>query len=124
MPEHYAVRAASEHNYEGFYQEEMAFRREQGYPPLRRLAKLIHTSKRNGDAGREAQRVADLLAEKRAQLALSHVEIIGPAPCFFSPVQGRYRWQILVLGDELPELLEALPFLPGWHIDVDPVNVL
>ena len=33
-PDHYAIVAASHHDYEGFYRQEMAFRREQGYPPL------------------------------------------------------------------------------------------
>ena len=41
-PDHYAVVAAAAHDYAGFASQELAFRREQGYPPYRRLAKLVY----------------------------------------------------------------------------------
>jgi hypothetical protein len=40
-PEHYSIRFARMHDYSGFFKEEMAFRRELGYPPYRRLI-LFH----------------------------------------------------------------------------------
>ena len=40
-PDHYAIVAASNHDYDAFYRQEMAFRRQQGYPPVRRLARLV-----------------------------------------------------------------------------------
>ncbi len=40
-PDHYAIRAAAAHNYEQFYAQEMQFRNEHQYPPVRRLARLI-----------------------------------------------------------------------------------
>ncbi|MGE5263055.1 MAG: primosomal protein N', partial [Acidobacteriota bacterium] len=40
-PEHYAIQAASHHDYAAFYEREIAFRREQGYPPFNRLIRLL-----------------------------------------------------------------------------------
>ena len=37
-PEHYAVRAVQAQDRAGFYEEELKFRAELGYPPYRRLA--------------------------------------------------------------------------------------
>ncbi|MDQ7029300.1 MAG: helicase-related protein [Ardenticatenia bacterium] len=36
-PQHYAILAAAAHDYERFFQAEMAFRREHAYPPVARL---------------------------------------------------------------------------------------
>ena len=41
-PEHYALRAAQEHDYKGFFTQEVAYRRETGYPPFSRLVRLVY----------------------------------------------------------------------------------
>ena len=71
-PDHYAIVAASNHDYEGFYREEMAFRRQQMYPPLRRLARLVFYHTASGRKRRpRRRRAADLLrAEIAAQLVV------------------------------------------------------
>ena len=40
QPENYAIQAAARHDYAGFYQQELAFRKRIGYPPFSRLARL------------------------------------------------------------------------------------
>ena len=42
-PEHPAVVAASDHDYELFYRQEIAFRREHWYPPVSRIIRLLCT---------------------------------------------------------------------------------
>ena len=39
QPEHHAIQAAAQHDYEAFYRREIAFRRQHAYPPLQRLAR-------------------------------------------------------------------------------------
>ena len=39
-PDHYAIRAAAGHDYAAFYAEELAYRRQLGYPPYFRLVRL------------------------------------------------------------------------------------
>ncbi|HMN31123.1 MAG TPA: primosomal protein N', partial [Caldilineaceae bacterium] len=45
-PEHYAIQAAAQHDYQAFYRRESAFRQEHGYPPLKRLARLVYWDKK------------------------------------------------------------------------------
>lgn len=49
--------------------------------------------------------------------------VIGPAPCFYSKVDGKYRWQIVLRGAEFATLLDARRF-GGWRIEADPVSLL
>jgi hypothetical protein len=39
-------------------------------------------------------------------------------------IRNRYRWQILLRGDDLAPLLDGLHLGPGWSLDVDPISVL
>jgi primosomal protein N' (replication factor Y) len=52
------------------------------------------------------------------------LSLIGPVPCFFSRVQGQYRWQIVVRGAQPAALLRDVALPWGWRVDVDPVNLL
>jgi primosomal protein N' (replication factor Y) len=123
-PDHYAVVAAAAHDYAGFAAQELAFRREQGYPPYRRLAKLVYedTSPSRARAGVEA--LAEILRDALAQRGLPTTDLIGPAPPFFARLRGRYRWQMLLRHSDPAEFLRAIPIPPGCRVDVDPVSVL
>jgi primosomal protein N' (replication factor Y) len=123
-PEHYAVVAASNHDYEGFYRQEMAFRREQGYPPLRRLARLTYHHGQRAKAQAEALRLAGELQVGIAQLGMGDTDLIGPAPCFFARQRDDYRWQIIIRSPDPTILLRRVAIPLGWRIDVDPVDLL
>ena len=123
-PEHYAIRAASQHDYVGFYRQEMGFRREQGYPPVRRLAKLVYYHSQRDGAQAEAIRVAESLRTEIERLALPDADLIGPAPCFFSRQRGSYRWQVVVRSPDPALLLRRLAVPVGWRLDIDPVDLL
>ncbi len=123
-PEHYCIRAASRHDYEGFYRQELAFRREQGYPPFRRLAQLVYTHSNAARCEEEADKLHRLLRHKIARLGLSGVDLMGPAPCFRQRLRGKYRWQIVVRAADPHVLLADMAFPLGWRIDMDPVSLL
>ncbi|MFO7917295.1 MAG: primosomal protein N' [Anaerolineae bacterium] len=123
-PEHPAIQRASEHDYEGFYTQEIAFRREHWYPPLSRIVKLLYVHSNAQKAEREAERLHRILEHRIARLGLPQVDLIGPAPAFFSRLRGKYRWQILVRGKDPHRLLRHMRFPLGWRVDVDPVSVL
>ena len=123
-PEHYAIVAAARHDYEAFYEREIAFRRRFGYPPFRRLCRLVVSHADEARCWREAARVRRLLAERNRRLDLVDLEVLGPAPCFQRRVRGRYRWQVLLCGEGFERVLDDLPLGHGWAVDVDPVSVL
>ena len=123
-PDHYAVVAAAAHDYTGFAARELAFRREQGYPPYRRLAKLVYENTSPSRARAEAKALVEILRETLARRGLPATDLIGPAPPFFARLRGRYRWQIILRHTDPAEFLRSVQIPPGWRVDVDPVSVL
>jgi primosomal protein N' (replication factor Y) len=123
-PDHYAVVAAAAHDYAGFAARELAFRREQGYPPYRRLVKLVYEHANPSRAQSEAEALAENLRAALARRSLPATDIIGPAPAFFARLRGRYRWQILLRHAEPAEFFTAVQIPAGWRVDVDPEGVL
>lgn len=123
-PEHYAIQMASRHDYDGFYEKELAFRREHGYPPFARLAKLVYVHSSQKRCQEEAERLYRILDHKIARLGLAGVDLIGPAPCFFGRLRGKYRWQIMVRASDPQALLQDVALPPGWRVDIDPVSTL
>ncbi|HEX7973896.1 MAG TPA: primosomal protein N', partial [Anaerolineales bacterium] len=123
QPGHYAIQAASQHDFTGFYQKEMEYRRRLGYPPFARLVRLEYRSTDRDEAERAA---LGLAVQVRAWLDADDrraTQIIGPAPCFFARLAGQYRWQIILRGPNPASLLRGRA-LNGWVIQVNPPNLL
>ena len=132
QPRHPAILAVSRHNRSVFSENELAARQEVGYPPFVRLANVIMW----GKAGADVEKVAWAVAEKLrdyAEVALPGCEILGPAECALSRVEGNFRWHVLVkaapqselgaiLGDALKRL--QMPAQVSLAIDVDPYDLL
>ena len=123
-PSHYAVRAAATGDYDAFYRSELAFRRELAYPPCAPLTRLLLQDRRGPWAQGEALRYAEALEAQRRRLGWPEPQVVGPAPCYFARVAGRWRWQLLLRGEGSRELLSALPPPRGWTVDVEPVDLL
>ncbi len=123
-PEHYAIRAAAKHDYASFYDQEIAYRRQLHNPPFSRLALLVYSHANDARCQGEAERVRDRLIAERDAKGIDNLGIIGPAPAFIHRLRGRFRWQLILRGAELPAFLSPIPFPQGWTIDIDPVSLL
>jgi primosomal protein N' (replication factor Y) len=129
-PEHYALQAAQEHDYKGFFTQEIAYRRETAYPPFSRLVRLVYAGPGEAGARREAEHLAERAATQIAARRLEGWGLVGPAPAFIQRARGRWRWHLILrvpTGESpaaLGELLDALGPMPGWSVDVDPAHVL
>lgn len=123
-PDHYAITAVERHDYLGFVQRELDFRREAGYPPYVRLARLVyrHTDPRRAEVA--ARDLGDRLRDALRRSGLPTTDLIGPVPCFFARLRGYYRWQIVLRHPDPPSFLRAVPIPRGWLVDVDPVDLL
>jgi primosomal protein N' (replication factor Y) len=122
-PDHRVIQAAAEHDYAGFYADELEQRRRFGYPPFGRLVRLETRHRENDRAEAQAHKLAGRLkstieVEKRVQTVL-----VGPVPCFFSKLRGEYRWQVVLRGPNPIELLHGQR-LDGWRVEVDPISLL
>jgi primosomal protein N' (replication factor Y) len=123
-PEHYAIQAAAEHDFLGFYVDEIRFRTQHSLPPFRRMARLLFVDPINERAQREAEKLAKGLRLHIREQALGATEILGPTPPFFNRVDGRYRWQIIIRTPDPTRLLADFPIPRGWLVDIDPVSTL
>jgi primosomal protein N' (replication factor Y) len=124
QPDEIAIRAAADHDYHTFFTAEITTRRELGYPPFRRFARLLIRQRSAPQAQQEAERAARLLRERIQRQQLSATSIIGPAPCFFSKLEGYYRWHIIIRSPDPVQVFAGIDLARGWHLDIDPLEVL
>jgi primosomal protein N' (replication factor Y) len=123
-PDHYALLAAQEHDYKAFFAQEIAFRRQTGYPPYSRLVRFVYAGTSDERGKRAAEALVDEVRQIGAQLELGDWGVIGPAPAFFHRQRNRFRWHLLLRATDPAPLLDQLRLAPGWTVDVDPVHVL
>lgn len=123
-PDAAPIVAAAEHDYGGFYAQEIAHRRRAGYPPFSRLVRLVYQHP-NLEAGlEEASRVATELRVLRDAAGRAEPDILGPARPFIPRRRGEYRWQILLRGRQPAALVANVRLGERWRVDVDPGALL
>ncbi len=122
-PDNYAIVAAAQHDYRLFFEMESAIRRESGYPPFTRLARLVHADSNEERGIRQAARLAQTLHEEVSRRGLPGVEILGPTPPHVPKWHGRFRLQIVVRAQDPLELLEPVKLPADWTLDIDPASL-
>lgn len=121
-PEHYAITRARVHDYDGFYRDELVFRRDLSYPPFNEVWLLEVKARRAEDALAAADKTAARLARE-----LAPEQILGPAPAPLAKVRDRHRYHLLVKGERaaVAHVLRAI-LSEGYpvSITVDPYYML
>ena len=123
-PDNYAIQAIARHDYASFYEQEIAYRRQLNNPPFTQLARLIFTHTNDAICQREAEKMRKTLIEESNARGIAGISIIGPAPAFIHRLRGRYRWQLIIRGQNLSAFLSPLDFGHGWTVDIDPVGLI
>jgi primosomal protein N' (replication factor Y) len=123
-PDNPAIVSAAQHDYAGFYEREMAFRKSSGYPPFGKLIRMIHLADRDRSAQAAAREMADRLNARIERMGLADTRLIGPSPAFFRMARGKARWHLIIRSPNPHALLEDFVAGAGWRIDVDPVDLL
>ncbi len=123
-PEHYAIQAAAKHDYVSFYNKEIDYRRQLRNPPFTHLALLTYSHTNDALCQREAERMKTQLITERDAKGIADLNLIGPAPAFIHRLRGRFRWQIILRGTDLPTFLSPISLPQGWTVDIDPVSLL
>jgi primosomal protein N' (replication factor Y) len=124
QPDHPAIRAVATGDAASFYDAELEVRRRFGSPPYGRLVKLTVGLADPLAARQEADAMADRLASAAVSAGpANRVAVLGPAPAYISRRAGRWRWNVVLRGDDPRALLDPLPGAP-WSIDVDPDSLL
>lgn len=123
QPDHYVIRAASAHNYRQFYQKELAYRQQLGFPPFANIVRLEYRHRDEERAERAAEALAGKIRSWMRAANSQATQMIGPAPCFFSRQDGAYRWQIILRGPAPQDLLREKA-LKDWRIEINPTSLL
>lgn len=129
-PDHYAVKAACDHDFEAFYAQDIRYRKMVSYPPHAALAKVEfrHADRAKAEAlGREA-------AARLRAAAASAVRLLGPVEPPIARLEGKSRVHILLKAPARHLLHAALSVLLegplGRHagrtmlVEMDPHNLL
>lgn len=124
MPEHYAIAHAARHDYAGFAKMELDYRQRLGYPPFRRMARIVFRHQHSTRARDMAEQAALTLKARITEANLSGTDLIGPAPCFFQRINDEFRWQVIVRAPDPRTVLKDLASAKGWHVEMDPDEVL
>jgi primosomal protein N' (replication factor Y) len=122
QPDHPAIRAVAEDDAETFYDAELDLRRRFGSPPFGRLVKLTVGMTDKAEAERAAGTMADDLRRRATERGVS-VAVVGPAPAYVARRSDRWRWNVVLRGDDPVALLDGGLDAP-WSVDVDPESLL
>ena len=130
-PEHYCFRFVTSHDYQGFYEKEIQFRKFMHYPPFTALALVLVRDKNLAAASRTIGRFAELLQGARAP----KTRILGPTQSPLARIRSEHRFQLLIKSGSRSQLQSLLRKtlrqaqthgldLRRIHIDIDPVDLM
>ena len=134
LPEHQSIKAAQQHDYIQFYQQEIEQRRHLKYPPFGYAASILLRGIEEKTVIENAHQLFNVFT--RFQVGLfADIEIRGPAPAPLSKIKNRYRWHFLILHINHYSLLDFLKKSLADYtslnqktvdltIDIDPINTL
>ncbi len=131
-PERSAIACACAGDLEGFYKQELEFRKMAGFPPYTRLLRLVFRSANERQSQQVSEKAFELLSHI-VEIEKEKVSILGPSECPLAKVASNYRNQILLRGETILPLqkvcsilLHNLKFSSNVYIevDVDPVSLL
>jgi primosomal protein N' (replication factor Y) len=122
QPDHPAIRAVAEDDAAAFYDTELELRRRFGSPPFGRLVKLTVGLADRAAAETEATAMAERLRQRAADRG-ALVAVVGPAPAYIARRAERWRWNVVLRGDDPVALLDGGLDAP-WSVDVDPETLL
>ncbi len=127
QPEHYAIRAASNQDFEGFYDMEMSYRKLLRYPPVYNMMVVLVTSE-NKELSIEASK--ELFSEMDSACRnMKKTRAIGPSDASIGKINNVYRRVIYVKSGDQEEISKIKDIAEEYikeevtiTVDVNPVN--
>jgi primosomal protein N' (replication factor Y) len=103
-PDHYAIVAASTHNYASFVERELKYRRWMHYPPFGVLANVLIQSEKLEEAARWSAE----LGKWFEGAAPEGVRVLGPCTAPIGRIKGVYRFHLILKASSRKALNAAL----------------
>lgn len=134
-PDHYALRWAAAHDYEGFAARELEVRRRPPYPPWVALVNVVVSGPEEAHVAAAATDLAEWLRRLGAARAPDALEVVGPAPAPLVRLKARWRWHLLLRSPQRGQLGRILRYasrrasrVTGRRVrvtfDRDPISLL
>ncbi|HWR16152.1 MAG TPA: primosomal protein N' [Terriglobales bacterium] len=104
FPDHYAIQFASKHDYAGFYEKEINFRRWMKYPPFTALANVLIRSDQLDDALKYSGWIGHWFKEHEPPA----VKVMGPAPAPIVRLKRDFRYHFILKSESREKMNGAI----------------
>lgn len=132
QPEHYSIVYATRQDYQGFYEEEIAYRNLMGYPPVSHMLAVLVISLEQEQGEKLVQCMTQEIERRRKQ-TWQKLQVIGPAQATISKINDQYRHVFYVKHPDYQVLVEIKDILERFskaeemknqtvQYDFDPMN--
>ncbi len=105
-------------DFEKFIKDELKFREELNYPPFSKFCRILFSHKDS----KKAKEAMVLMVENLKKF--NNIQIIGYKEAEIFKIANKFRYDILVKGNNVKDLIETINFSKTdfCEIDIDPVN--
>ena len=118
-PEHYSITYAKNHDYLGFYKEEMKMRKLLKYPPYYYIVLINIMSKEYENGFKEANKIGNYLRTKLNNNTI----ILGPSMANIFKINNIYHYQIIIKYQKDELLTNTLNFIINIYKNNNKLNV-
>ena len=118
-PDHYSITLSKNHDYFGFYKEEMQIRKMLKYPPYYYLTLISISSKEYELGFKEANKIGNYLRSKLNTTTI----ILGPSMASIFKVNNIYHYQIIIKYRKDDNLINTLKFIINMYKTNNKVSV-
>ena len=114
-PEHYAIVHAKNHDYIGFYTDEIAFRRMMRYPPFCDLVTVLVSGTNEAMVKKHIRDLSKHLHMRCDGGDYGAVTILGPVPSGIPKIKDKFRYRMVLKCENAERLNPVLAELVALH---------
>jgi primosomal protein N' (replication factor Y) len=107
-PDHYAIVAASKHDYASFVERELKYRRWMHYPPFGVLANVLIQSQKLEEAVAWSSELGRWFQQGAPEAVRNGVRVLGPCTAPIARIKGTYRFHLILKAASRKALNAAL----------------
>jgi len=131
FPEHYAIQFAAQHDYAGFSEKELRYRKWMNYPPFTTVANVLVRSSKLDDALKFSGALGGWLDKNKTK----GMRVMGPAAAPLARLMREYRYHFIMKSESRERLNATIRGMLAFAaekkipranviVDVDPVSLL
>ncbi|NLI91364.1 MAG: primosomal protein N' [Peptococcaceae bacterium] len=103
-PQDRAVIRAARQDYPAFFWEEIAYRKQLGYPPFSHIIRIMVYHEKEERVIRASHELTDWIKRSMSKEETEKYQILGPAPAVLTRLKNEFRWQVSVKGKNPEEI--------------------